>query len=143
MGLKDVRSILEKRVLVFDGAMGTYYQTQPGQECEQANLTDPEGILRVHRAYLAAGAEALKTNTFGLPRMAAAGAPGWQALAEAGWRLARQAAGEKAAVFADLGPALPIWGLLPIPRASPLLRFTSGWRKYFWPRGQHVSSSRL
>lgn len=103
--MKDVRSILEKRVLVFDGAMGTYYQTQPGQECEQANLTDPEGILRVHRAYLAAGAEALKTNTFGLPRMAAAGAPGWQTLAEAGWRLARQAAGEKAAVFADLGPA--------------------------------------
>lgn len=103
--MKDVRSILEQRVLVFDGAMGTYYQTQPSQECEQANLTDPEGILRVHRAYLAAGAEALKTNTFGLPRMAAAGAPGWQALAEAGWRLACQAAGEKAAVFADLGPA--------------------------------------
>ena len=103
--MKDVRSILEQRVLVFDGAMGTYYQTQPGQECEQANLTDPEGILRVHRAYLAAGAEALKTNTFGLPRMAAAGAPGWQTLAEAGWRLACQAAGEKAAVFADLGPA--------------------------------------
>lgn len=103
--MKDVRSILEQRVLVFDGAMGTYYQTQPGQECEQDNLTDPEGILRVHRAYLDAGAEALKTNTFGLPRMAAAGAPGWQALAEAGWRLACQAAGEKAAVFADLGPA--------------------------------------
>lgn len=103
--MKDVRSILEKRMLVFDGAMGTYYQPQPGQECEQANLTDPEGILKVHRAYLAAGAEALKTNTFGLPRMAAAGAPGWQALAETGWHLACQAAGEKAAVFADLGPA--------------------------------------
>lgn len=103
--MKDVRSILEQRVLVFDGAMGTYYQPQPGQECEQANVTDPEGILKVHRAYLDAGAEALKTNTFGLPRMAAAGSPGWQALAEAGWRLACQAAGEGAAVFADLGPA--------------------------------------
>ena len=60
----------------------------------------------VHREYLAAGAEAIKTNTFGLPRMAAARQPDWQALARAGWKLAVEAAGETgAAVFADLGPA--------------------------------------
>ena len=102
----DVRKLLAQRPLLFDGGMGTYYKAKPGQECEQANLTDPEGILAVHRAYLAAGADAIKTNTFSLPRLAAAQQPGWEKLADAGWQLAAKAAGETgAAVFADLGPA--------------------------------------
>ena len=102
----NVREILARRPLLFDGGMGTYYKARPGQECEQANQTDPEGILAVHRAYLAAGADAIKTNTFGLPRMAAAHIPGWEPLVDAGWRLASSAAGETGAVvFADLGPA--------------------------------------
>ena len=63
-------------------------------------------MKKVHAEYLAAGAQAIKTNTFGLPRMAAAQMPGWEELAEAGWKLACDAAAEKdAAVFADLGPA--------------------------------------
>lgn len=104
--MKNARDILRDRVLVFDGGMGTYYKGRPGLECEQANLADPEGILAVHREYLDAGAEAVKTNTFGLPRMAAAGLDNWQELAAAGWRLAcRAAEGTGAAVFADLGPA--------------------------------------
>ena len=102
----DVREILARRPLLFDGGMGTYYKTAPGQECEQANLLDPAGVQAVHRAYLNAGADALKTNTFGLPRMAAAQNPVWEALADEGWRLAAEAAAETgAAVFADLGPA--------------------------------------
>ena len=104
--MSDVHKILKKRPLLFDGGMGTYYKAKPGQECEQANLTDPEGVLAVHREYLAAGADAIKTNTFGLPRMAAAGNPVWEMLADEGWKLAQQAAAETgAAVFADLGPA--------------------------------------
>lgn len=104
--MKNARDILRDRVLVFDGGMGTYYKGRPGLKCEQANLADPEGILAVHREYLDAGAEAIKTNTFGLPRMAAAGLDNWQELAAAGWRLAcRAAEGTGAAVFADLGPA--------------------------------------
>ena len=102
----DVREILARRPLLFDGGMGTYYKTAPGQECEQANLLDPAGVQAVHRAYLNAGADAIKTNTFGLPRMAAAQNPVWEALADEGWRLAAEAAAETgAAVFADLGPA--------------------------------------
>ena len=73
-------------------------------ECEQANLTDPAGVLAVHREYLAAGADAVKTNTFSCPL--AAHTRGWEQLAQAGWQLAVQAAEETgAAVFADLGPA--------------------------------------
>ena len=104
--MSDVREILKKRPLLFDGGMGTYYKAKPGQECEQANLLDPEGVLAVHGAYLEAGADAIKTNTFGLPRMAATGNPLWEALTDEGWRLAAQAAAKTgAAVFADLGPA--------------------------------------
>lgn len=104
--MKDIRELLQARPLLFDGAMGTYYKAAPGVECEQANLTDPAGVLAVHREYLAAGADAVKTNTFSLPRLAAAHTPGWEQLAQAGWQLAVQAAEEMgAAVFADLGPA--------------------------------------
>ena len=104
--MKDIRELLQARPLLFDGAMGTYYKAAPGVECEQANLTDPAGVLAVHREYLAAGADAVKTNTFSLPRLAAAHTPGWEQLAQAGWKLAVQAAGETGAVvFADLGPA--------------------------------------
>ena len=104
--MKDIRELLQARPLLFDGAMGTYYKAAPGVECEQANLTDPAGVLAVHREYLAAGADAVKTNTFSLPRLAAAHTSGWEQLAQAGWQLAAQAAEETgAAVFADLGPA--------------------------------------
>ena len=104
--MMNIRELLQTRPLLFDGAMGTYYKAAPGVECEQANLTDPAGVLAVHREYLAAGADAVKTNTFSLPRLAAAHTPGWEQLAQAGWQLAVQAAEETgAAVFADLGPA--------------------------------------
>lgn len=53
--MKDIRELLQTRPLLFDGAMGTYYKAAPGVECEQANLTDPAGVLAVHREYLAAG----------------------------------------------------------------------------------------
>ena len=90
--MNDIREFLSRRPLLFDGGMGTYYKAAPGIECERANQTDPAGVQAVHREYLEAGADAIKTNTFGLPRMAAAHMPGWEALAEAGWKLAEAAA---------------------------------------------------
>ena len=110
--MKDIREFLSRRPLLFDGGMGTYYKAAPGIECERANQTDPAGVQAVHREYLEAGADAIKTNTFGLPRMAAAHMPGWEALAEAGWKLAEAAAAPAGAfVFADLGPAPETEGL--------------------------------
>ena len=104
--MNDIREFLSRRPLLFDGGMGTYYKAAPGIECERANQTDPAGVQAVHREYLEAGADAIKTNSSGLPRMAAAHTPGWEALAEAGWKLAEAAAAPAGAgVFADLGPA--------------------------------------
>src|SRR5438046_1074491 len=71
--------ILSRRVLVLDGAMGTMIHAAPlsvetdylGREnCpEIINVTRPDIILEIHRKYLAAGADAIETNTFGGARM--------------------------------------------------------------------------
>ncbi len=58
------------RVLT-DGAMGTYYERLAGPEgpvCELANRSDPERIRAIHTAYLEAGADLLRTNTFAVCR---------------------------------------------------------------------------
>lgn len=95
---------------MFDGAMGTYYASLPGRaqtRCDLANLEHPDEILAIHRAYLAAGCQALKTNTFsaGVDLAQGRGALG-EAIIAAGCRLAREAAEPCGAyVFADIGPA--------------------------------------
>ena len=66
----------ERPVLVFDGAMGTSLQTQEltaadfgGAEYEGCNEylveTKPEAVDKVHRSFLAAGADVIETDTFG------------------------------------------------------------------------------
>ncbi|MDZ7957110.1 MAG: methionine synthase [Aulosira sp. DedQUE10] len=63
-------------VIVFDGAMGTNLQTQNltaddfgGPEYEGCNEylvhTKPEAVAKVHRDFLAAGADVIETDTFG------------------------------------------------------------------------------
>lgn len=49
----------------FDGGMGSMLGLQPGELPEQLNITDPERVLRIHRAYAAAGADIITANTFG------------------------------------------------------------------------------
>lgn len=60
--MTDIREYLARKPLLFDGGMGTYYKAAPGADCEMANLTDPEGVKKVHAEYLAAGAQAIKTS---------------------------------------------------------------------------------
>ena len=101
---------LAQRVVVADGAMGTMLQAASlsledfdGLEgCNEIlNVTRPDVVLSVHRAYLDAGADAVETNTFGanLPNLAEYDiADRIQELSEAGAVLARQAADEFATV---------------------------------------------
>lgn len=65
MSFKD---LLGKQMLFFDGATGTQLQArglQAGELPERWNFTHPEIIEAVHKDYLVAGANILKTNTFG------------------------------------------------------------------------------
>ena len=79
--------------------MGTYLSqlSRAGLEkCELANLQQPQQVLQVHRAYLQAGAKALKTNTFAAnPAALANDVALLQQVISAGWRLANQAALER------------------------------------------------
>ena len=69
MWLKEqLQALVDERVLIFDGAMGTQLYEQ-GQEFDRSLdalcLTKPLVVRRVHRDYVAAGAQVLTTNTFG------------------------------------------------------------------------------
>lgn len=57
-----------KEMLLFDGAMGTQLQARglaAGELPEIWNATHPEVIREIHKAYVDAGCDILKTNTFG------------------------------------------------------------------------------
>lgn len=68
--------LLGKQMLFFDGATGTELQARglkPGELPEGWNLSKPEIIEEVHNNYLAAGANIIKTNTFGASPIKLAG----------------------------------------------------------------------
>ena len=77
-----LQDILDQRVLVIDGAMGTMIHQAPlsietdylGREnCpEILVVTRPDVIRNIHRAYLEAGADIVETNSFGGTRIALA-----------------------------------------------------------------------
>lgn len=67
----DFKSLLNKPFVVLDGAMGTMLQNQGmslGSLPELLNLTHPERITEIHRAYIESGADIIYTNTIGANR---------------------------------------------------------------------------
>jgi 5-methyltetrahydrofolate--homocysteine methyltransferase len=71
---------LEKKVLVFDGAMGTSLQLQNltaedfgGEQYNGCNdylvISRPEAVEKVHRSFLDVGVDVLETDTFRSNRM--------------------------------------------------------------------------
>jgi 5-methyltetrahydrofolate--homocysteine methyltransferase len=75
-----LRALLAERILVLDGATGTYLQSRDldardfgGPEYEGCNehlvLTRPDVIRDMHEGYLDAGADLVETDTFGGTRI--------------------------------------------------------------------------
>src|SRR4030065_1325328 len=80
--LQSLKNILQKKILVLDGAMGTMIQHHKlterdfrGEKYKDhshdlmgnndlLNITQPKIIKGIHRAYLEAGADIIETNTF-------------------------------------------------------------------------------
>src|SRR3954463_14430834 len=117
-------SLLNERILVLDGAMGTMIQAHGldaqhyhgerfhAHGCDQKGnndlltLTQPQVIGGIHRAYLDAGADIIETNTFNSNTVSMADYGMTELVGElnsAGARLARAAADE----FSALTPAQP------------------------------------
>ena len=64
----NFRNYLENNIVYLDGGMGTLLQAnglKPGEHPEHWNLSHPEVIANIHKAYYEAGSNVVSTNTFG------------------------------------------------------------------------------
>ena len=64
----SVLDFLGNEILYFDGAMGTRLQAaglKPGELPEVWNITHGDVVAEIHASYVRAGANILKSNTFG------------------------------------------------------------------------------
>ena len=152
-----LKSALEQRILVIDGAMGTMIQAEQLEEADYRgqrfadhsadlkgnndllSLTQPALIADIHRAYINAGADIIETNTFnssaisqddyGLGSLAIE-------LNTAGANIARKVADE--AMVADPSRPRFVAGVLgPTPRAASISPDVNN------PGGRNVSFEQL
>ncbi len=111
---------LRSGIIICDGAMGTELQKLglgKGVSPDSWNITNPELVKSVHKAYIDAGAKAILTNTFGSNSMRVRGEYTVAQLNQAGARIALECAGQDVLVFGDIGPTgyedqLPPYGNL-------------------------------
>jgi methionine synthase I (cobalamin-dependent) len=92
-------------LLITDGAWGTELQARgldPGAAPDTWNLTHPERVEAVARAYVDAGSQVILTNTFRANAVALEG--DLEAINRAGVEISKRAAAGKALVFASIGP---------------------------------------
>ncbi len=120
----DIKKLLEQRVLVLDGAMGTMIQRYQLEEKDYRgerfksvailqkgnndllNLTQPQIIREIHEAYLEAGADIIETNTFNGTRISQSDYGMESMVYEMNYQGARLAA-EAAARFTEKNPDKP------------------------------------
>src|SRR5258706_1043797 len=86
----NIKDLLEQRILIIDGAMGTMIQRHKLTEADYRgqrfkdwssdlkgnndllSLTQPQIIKEIHRQYLEAGADIIETNTFNAQKISLA-----------------------------------------------------------------------
>ncbi len=108
VGMNRLREWLAGGLLISDGAWGTELQQRglpPGAIPDSWNLTHPESVEAVARAYAEAGSKVILTNTFRANAIAmhSVAEADLDAINRAGVALSRRAAGQ-ARVFASIGP---------------------------------------
>jgi methionine synthase I (cobalamin-dependent)/5,10-methylenetetrahydrofolate reductase len=127
----DFLEYLADHIVVFDGGMGTmlYQKGVFLNRCfDELNLSAPEIVRDVHRAYLQAGADAVETNTFGANRYKLGGFGFQEKTAEInrrGAEIAREAAGDRAWVAGAIGPLglrIEPWGPTSVEEAEEAFR---------------------
>ena len=66
---KNILDLIKEKRVYFDGGTGTVLQKRgltKGKAPEMWNMEKPEEIISLHKSYLEAGADIIKTNTFGV-----------------------------------------------------------------------------
>jgi len=100
-----LESVREGRILLFDGAMGTQLEEHGLHPGPEWNVRAPKTVLDVHRAYVAAGADVLLTNTLIANRLALERSGQGDRVRDynvAGVEICRKAAGDRAYVAGDM-----------------------------------------
>ena len=107
----SLEQVLRERILILDGAMGTMLQRHGlSGNSETFNLSHPDVVREIHRAYIDAGADIIETNTFSANCISQADygcSAQAREFARAGAELARaeaDAAGRNVWVAGSLGP---------------------------------------
>jgi methionine synthase I (cobalamin-dependent) len=106
-----IDELVAEAPVLLDGAWGTELQARglvAGETPDFWNLEHPERVEQVARAYTEAGSRIVLTNTFRANRIAQAKHPLASRLADvnrAGVEISKRAAGDRALVFASIGPS--------------------------------------
>lgn len=67
-----VKELINKELILFDGAMGTMLQKNGlklGENPEKLNFSHEDMIIKIHKSYIDSGANIITTNTFGANRL--------------------------------------------------------------------------
>lgn len=105
-----IQELIASGPVILDGAWGTQLQARGlavGACPDEWNLSHPDQVEEVARAYVAAGSRVILTNTFGGNRIRLAEFGLADKLAEInrrGAEISRRAAADRAKVFASIGP---------------------------------------
>lgn len=107
-----IQEYIQKKPLLFDGAMGTYivekHPELAGKSCETLNVLYPGIVQEIHEEYMKAGAVAIKTNTFAAnEQMQQMDRESVREQIHRGWEIAERAVKEQEGthfIFADIGP---------------------------------------
>lgn len=105
-----IQEICSRGVVITDGAWGTQLQARGlgvGEFPDAWNLSHPDKVGEVAAAYVQAGSSVILTNTFGANRIRMAHHDELNDLLEinrSGVRISKEAAGNRARVFASIGP---------------------------------------
>lgn len=105
-----IASLIEAGPVVTDGSWGTQMHKRGlkrGQSPDSWNLSHPEQVEDVARQYVDAGSQIILTNTFGASRLSLSNYKLGDKVLDintAGVRISKQAAGDRARVFASIGP---------------------------------------
>jgi 5-methyltetrahydrofolate--homocysteine methyltransferase len=106
-----LEDLLGHAPVITDGGWGTSLYSlglKPGTSTDAWNLSHPEDVMKVAKAYVDAGSEIILTNTFGANRFILERyglSADVTTINHAGVEISRQAAGTRSKVFASVGPS--------------------------------------
>lgn len=104
----DIKEYLKNNRMIMDGAMGTYYSEIEGDDrafAEFGNIEKPEVIEKIHRGYINAGANLIRTNSFACSiETLGVTVEEQKKIIQASCDIAKRAAKGKTYIAGDIGP---------------------------------------